>query len=137
MIKVFSTEYKAIGDLTLISEKEIFNVRSPLSFSISTNDKSDSILAIGYSNYNYTFPYESYKMIIPLLDKEEHLAFIYLHNGVIPYNNKEDIRTSGSLSYELIYLLNRPDQPTEPLYLQYQSNSPIKDYIRQEYYGDA
>jgi len=137
VIKIFDTEYKAVGDLTLISDKEIFNVKSPLYLGITTTEKGDTVLVIGYSNYNYSFSYGSFKIIIPLQDKEDHLTFIYLHNGVIPYNNKEEIRTPSSLSYELMYLLTKPETVEEPLYLQYQSNSPIKDYITEEDNGDS
>jgi hypothetical protein len=130
MIKIIDKQYKSIGNLLLQKEdNSLFCVKAPIDFLVYLKE-GQYYLSLRYTNYNYTFDYESFKgLITTVLSKDNKLTVLHICNILIPDPDNKD---SSSMGYVLTYKIRYNEKDKDNLlFKSFESNTIDKEILCQ------
>lgn len=122
MIKIIDKQYKSIGNLLLQKEdNSLFCVKAPIDFLVYLKE-GQYYLSMRYTNYNYTFDYETFKSLVTtVLSKDNKLTVLHLSNILIPDPDNKD---SSSMGYVLTYKIRYNEKDKDNLlFKSFESNT--------------
>lgn len=122
MIKIIDKQYKSIGNLLLQKEdNSLFCVKAPIDFLVYLKE-GQYYLSLRYTNYNYTFDYETFKSLVTtVLSKDNKLTVLHLCNILIPDPDNKD---SSSMGYVLTYKIRYNEKDKDNLlFKSFESNT--------------
>jgi len=122
MIKIIDKQYKSIGNiLLLLEDNSSLYVKAPIDFIVCLKE-GQYYLALRYTNYSFTFEYNTFKgLITTLFSKDDKLTILHIHNILVPDEDNKDFTQLGyNLTYKIRY--NEKDKDNL-LFVSYESNT--------------